>query len=84
MLAKLLLPGLLTTAAVTALPSPDTSADGDLVIDEAHGELEIFKRDSILTARDLELADLHGVNLTESKGLPITNTLHLMLIIYFL
>lgn len=76
MLMKLLLPGLMTITAVTAFPSSKTNADGDLVLDMAHGELEVFKRDSILTARDLELAELHGVNMTESKSL-ISNMLHL-------
>lgn len=31
-------------------------------------EVVRFKRDAVLSARDLELADIHQVNLTESKS----------------
>ena len=55
MLFKYILPTLLASKAV-AIPVADV--DQDLVL---------FKRDDILEARDLELADLHGVNMTESK-----------------
>ncbi|KAJ3535790.1 hypothetical protein NM208_g6988 [Fusarium decemcellulare] len=54
MLIKTLLPSLLA-ALVAALPAPDLSAEG---------EMELFKRDGVLNARDLELAEIHGVNLT--------------------
>lgn len=57
MLFKYILPTLLASMAV-AIPVADI--DQDLVL---------FKRDDILEARDLELADIHGVNLTESKPL---------------
>ena len=55
MLFKYILPTLLASQAV-AIPVADV--DQDLVL---------FKRDDILEARDIELADLHGVNMTESK-----------------
>ena len=55
MLFKYILPTVLASKAV-AIPVADV--DQDLVL---------FKRDDILEARDLELADLHGVNMTESK-----------------
>ena len=32
-----------------------------------HEEIVHFKRDSVISARDLELAEMHQVNLTESK-----------------
>lgn len=72
---NLLLPSLLTTAVVRAFPSsPELDVDmdvvGDILLDEEYGEFEVFKRDSALDARDLELAEMHGVNLTESKKLP--------------
>lgn len=35
--------------------------------DPAFGEIVRFKRDAVLDTRDLELAELHGVNLTESR-----------------
>ncbi|RBR26388.1 uncharacterized protein FIESC28_00793 [Fusarium coffeatum] len=53
MLFKYILPTLLASKAV-AIPVADN--DQDLVL---------FKRDDVLEARDLELADIHGVNLTE-------------------
>ncbi|KAF4345165.1 hypothetical protein FBEOM_871 [Fusarium beomiforme] len=31
----------------------------------SHGTVEVFKRDAVLDARDLELAETHGVNLTQ-------------------
>lgn len=72
MLLKLLSPVLLAAAVVRAFPSPEQAqnldVDGDLVLDTVYGEFEVFKRDAVLSARDLELADLHGVNLTESKS----------------
>ncbi|RBQ80112.1 hypothetical protein FVER14953_21714 [Fusarium verticillioides] len=34
-------------------------------IDQVDDDLVLFKRDSVLNTRDLELADIHGVNLTE-------------------
>ncbi|KAF4998052.1 hypothetical protein FDECE_11904 [Fusarium decemcellulare] len=55
MLIKTLLPSLLATLAA-ALPAPDLSAEG---------EMELFRRDAVLNARDLELAEIHGVNLTQ-------------------
>lgn len=65
MLPKALLTGLLLTATVMAIPTPEASTVTGL--NDVHGEMEIFKRNSILNARDLELAEIHGVNLTESK-----------------
>lgn len=54
----------LLPVVVAALPAPDTAPDLDVL----HGEMQVFKRDSTLQARDVELADQHGVNLTESKS----------------
>ncbi|RGP81365.1 hypothetical protein FLONG3_509 [Fusarium longipes] len=56
MLFKYLLSALLASYAV-ASPVPDISQSKD--------DLVLFKRDSILDARDLELAEIHGVNLTK-------------------
>ncbi|CEI70332.1 hypothetical protein FVEN_g1152 [Fusarium venenatum] len=56
MLFQYLLPSLLATATV-AVPVAD--------IGESEDNLVIFKRDDVLDARDLELADIHGVNVTE-------------------
>lgn len=75
MRATVLLSGLLTAIATTAFPSADARAVSDRALDDAHGEIELFKRDAILTARDVELADLHGVNLTESKT-EVTLSMH--------
>lgn len=66
MLFNLLLPSLFAAVTVVAAPAPDT----DVVLDEAHGEMIKFKRDTILETRDLELAEMHGVNLTESRPSP--------------
>lgn len=63
MLFTYLLPSLLVTSAV-ALPVAD--------IGESEDNLVLFKRDDILSARDIELANIHGVDLTESKTLLIT------------
>lgn len=57
MLFKYLLPGLLTTTAV-AVPVADSDEN-----------IMHFKRDDVLKSRDLELANIHGVNLTDSKTL---------------
>jgi hypothetical protein len=35
--------------------------------DEGHGEIQRVERDAPLHARDLEHAELHGVNLTQSR-----------------
>ena len=35
-----------------------------------HIETVVFKRDAVLTPRDLKLAEQHGVNTTESKWFP--------------
>ncbi|CAF3590216.1 hypothetical protein SNK03_012905 [Fusarium graminearum] len=56
MLFTYLLPSLLVTSAV-ALPVAD--------IGESEDNLVLFKRDDILSARDIELANIHGVDLTE-------------------
>lgn len=56
MLFKFLLPSLLAAVAVAA---PTADAEG-------HLEVVRFKRDAVLEARDLELADAHGIDLTES------------------
>ncbi|KAM0332092.1 hypothetical protein ACHAQA_002364 [Verticillium albo-atrum] len=58
---SILLPGLFAvTTMALALPGADIS-------DLSHGlkETVLFKRDDVLGPRDLELADAHGVNLTE-------------------
>lgn len=36
--------------------------------DEDYAGIELFKRDAVLTPRDFELAEVHGVNLTESTS----------------
>ncbi|KAL9950164.1 hypothetical protein D7B24_008663 [Verticillium nonalfalfae] len=57
----ILLPGFFAAATMAlALPDADMS-------DLSHGlqETTLFKRDDVLGPRDLELADAHGVNLTE-------------------
>lgn len=64
MLSKALLFGLLTTTA-TAFPAPEANAEV-APRDLADGEMEFFSRDTILEARDLDLANAHGVNTTES------------------
>ncbi|EKJ77350.1 hypothetical protein FPSE_02428 [Fusarium pseudograminearum CS3096] len=56
MLFKYILPSLLATSTV-AVPVADIDNSGD--------NLVLFKRDDLLDARDLELADIHGVNVTE-------------------
>lgn len=61
MLFQLLLPSLLAVVAV-AVPIADT---------EEHVEVVRYKRDTILEARDIELADTHGVDLNESKLLRV-------------
>jgi hypothetical protein len=53
---------ILLAVSTMAMPAP-VPAD----FKNGHGELHVFKRDAILEARDFELAELHGVNLTESK-----------------
>lgn len=66
---KTLLPYFLTAAA-GASPLDmglGLDANGEIILDEAHGGFELFKRDAILDTRDLNLAEIHGVNLTESK-----------------
>lgn len=64
MLFKVLLPGLLTT--VVAVPTPEAS--GDMSLHHGHEEVIKFKRDTILEARDFELAGVHGVDLNESES----------------
>jgi hypothetical protein len=56
MLFKYILPSLLATSVV-AIPVAD--------IGESEDNLVLFKRDGVLDARDLALADIHGVNVTE-------------------
>lgn len=68
MLLKTLLPSFLAAATVKGFPAPD--------LDEALGELQVFKRDAVLDARDLELAELHNVNLTESKACQSSRLTH--------
>ena len=55
MLVKPFLAGLCLAAAIEATPT-------------AEHPVVRFKRDAVLSARDLELADMHQVNLTESKS----------------
>lgn len=57
MLFKYIIPSLLATSTV-AVPVADIEGSKD--------NLVLFKRDDFLDARDLELADIHGVNVTES------------------
>ncbi|OBT90314.1 hypothetical protein VE02_03316 [Pseudogymnoascus sp. 03VT05] len=47
---------LVSFSAAIALAAPTT---------DGFGEIELFKRDAVLDTRDLEHAELHGVNLTE-------------------
>ena len=49
----------LLASATQAIPVAD--------VEQSEDDLVLFKRDSVLSARDLELADIHGVNMTESK-----------------
>ncbi|RGP69507.1 hypothetical protein FSPOR_4611 [Fusarium sporotrichioides] len=56
MLFKYILPSLLATSVI-AIPVAD--------IGESEDNLVLFKRDDVLDARDLALADIHGVNVTE-------------------
>lgn len=55
--------GALLTGISAVLVAGAPTADGFGV-----GEVQLFARDAVLSARDLELAELHGVNLTESKS----------------
>lgn len=50
----------LAGSIVSAVPVEDSFNAGVV-------EHVVFKRDAVLDARDLELADLHGVNTTESQ-----------------
>lgn len=64
MLLKFVLHGLglaitATNVNAKAIPAP--------VDESAGGEIVRFKRDAILETRDIELAELHQVNLTQSK-----------------
>jgi hypothetical protein len=59
MLFQSLLTGLSLATALKATP---------LRKDESLRGVVHFRRDAILSARDLELADMHGVNLTESES----------------
>ncbi|KAF5989190.1 hypothetical protein FCOIX_48 [Fusarium coicis] len=54
-------PWLLTAAAATATPFHEPRG----VSDGFTGEVELFKRGANLESRDLQLAEAHGVNLTE-------------------
>ncbi|RBR23175.1 uncharacterized protein FIESC28_04030 [Fusarium coffeatum] len=47
----------LLASATQAIPVAD--------IEQSEDDFVLFKRDSVLSARDLELADIHGVNMTE-------------------
>ncbi|KAL2206958.1 hypothetical protein CC79DRAFT_909506 [Sarocladium strictum] len=59
MLAKTILASLFLATTLTASPIAEE--------DHSHHEIVRFKRDTVLSARDLELADMHNVNLTESE-----------------
>ena len=59
----LLKPFLPVFAAALVAAAPAQSSDDDSLI----GEMQVFKRGSGLTTRDVELAEMHRVNLTESK-----------------
>ncbi|KAK1990445.1 hypothetical protein LX36DRAFT_739015 [Colletotrichum falcatum] len=66
----LILPGILlaiTAANGNPIEPPDGSGDPVKGRNDRnlHGEMVRFKRDTVLDARDLELAELHQVNLTE-------------------
>lgn len=58
---------LLTTLAAAALAVASGQSLHDTQYDAGHIETIVFKRDSVLTPRDLELAGMHGVNVTESQ-----------------
>ncbi len=60
MLPATFLTGLLLAAAAHA---------GPVAMRRESEGVVLFKRNDVLTPRDLELADMHGVNLTESKCL---------------
>ena len=60
MLVQTLLAGLCLATALEATPTQQ---------DDPHGEILRFKRDAVPSARDLELADMHSVNVTESKSM---------------
>lgn len=55
-----------TAAVAVAAPAP---SDG-------FGDVHVFRRDSVLDARDVALAEIHGVNLTESMqhSIPESNS----------
>ena len=65
----------LVATLVSGSPVMDSSGPlgaRDYHIERRDGiEAHIFKRDAVITERDVELADLHGVNLTESKSCPV-------------
>lgn len=70
MLSKFVLQGLVLAIAAThanANPVPEADAIPEHFDESAGAEIVRFKRDAILDPRDLELAELHQVNLTESK-----------------
>ena len=43
------------------------SASNDVDRQDDMGETIVFKRDDVLTARDLELAEMHGVDILQSR-----------------
>jgi hypothetical protein len=55
--------------AITGLIAISASTVSAVALAPTSGpeHVEFFKRDQVLDARDLELAESHGVNLTESK-----------------
>lgn len=69
LLKSLLLSSGLLTTAVIHVPTSGMDWDaGTVPLDHANGDKESFRRDSISNALDLELSDVHGVNLTESMS----------------
>jgi hypothetical protein len=62
MLFKAVLAGILAMTVVDASPL-QTRGDQDVLL----GEIVHFKRDAVLEPRDLEMAEMHQVNLTESE-----------------
>ncbi len=66
---KILSVFLAAATVVTAAPSSsDLSKREDIqLFERGLGEMVLFKRDDVLTPRDLELANLHGVNISQSE-----------------
>lgn len=64
--------------AVTAVPTSSDLAKREDVdaFERGLGETIVFKRDDVLTPRDLELANLHGVNVSESEFPSNSTSIH--------